>query len=447
MLLDLIAFWAGRAPTSKALLAPGRGSLDWRGLYDQIRSAGAVLNEGGVGQAQRVALLLTNGPEAAAAFLAVSSHAVAVPLDPDLGIDELGNLLREMRVDALVAGDSRSPLADPLAAEFGLPLFRLNAIPDAAAGRFTLRGNSALGPARQGGPSRSGADAVLLRTSGTTGRSKIVPLTHDNIMATAAKTIEMMALAPVDRCLCLAPFFHKQGLVTGLTVPLAAGGSVIYPPAFDPTAFFAWMDEFAPSWYIAGPAVHEAIVRQAPLHRDTIARRRLRFIRSGAAALPPALMQALERIFEAPVIEAYGMSEAGIACNPLPPGVRKPGKVGLPITEVAIMGPAGEALAVGEIGEIAVRGACVTRGYDNSPSENAERFRQVWFYTGDEGRLDADGYLEVTGRRKEMINRGGRKVDPHDVEDLLRRHPDVSEAVGFPIPIQAWAKILPPPWC
>jgi len=434
MLLDLISRRAAEAPASPALLAPGRGPLDYRGLYDQIRSAGAVLNQGGIGQAQRVALLLANGAEAATAFLAVSSHAIALPLDPGLGIEELGELLREMRVDALVAGAAPSPLADAQAAEFRVPLFRLTATPGAAAGCFTLRGNSTRRPTRGGGPSPSGADAVLLRTSGTTGPSKTVPLSHDNMMATAAKTIEMMALTPADRCLCLAPFFHKQGLVTGLTVPLAAGGSVIYPPAFEPAAFFAWMEEFRPSWYIAGPTVHEAILRQAPLHRDTIARRRLRFIRSGAAALSPVLMQALEHAFEAPVIEAYGMSEAGIACNPLPPRRRKPGKVGLPITELAIMGPADEPLGVGEIGEIAVRGASVTRGYDNSPSENAERFRRGWFYTGDEGRLDADGYLEVTGRRKEIVNRGGRKLDPREVEELLRRHPDVGDAAAFPIP-------------
>jgi oxalate---CoA ligase len=194
------------------------------------------------------------------------------------------------------------------------------------------------------------------------------------------------------------------------------------------------MEALMPTWYVASPAMHQAILEHAPAYPQTVAGNRLRFIRSGASALPPTVMQALERVFHAPVIEAYGMSEAGIACNPLPPALRKPGMVGFPITEVAIMGPNDEVLGVGQTGEIVVRGACVTRGYENSPLETAERFRKGWFFTGDLGRFDTDGYLEVTGRRKEIINRGGRKVDPRQVEDLLCQHPSVSDAAAFPVP-------------
>lgn len=434
MIFDIIRSRARQGPASAALLAPGRATLDYGGLYAQLREAGTALNEGGVGQGDRVALLMSNGPEAASAFLAVSCFATAVPVNPVFGADELRGLLRDMRIGALLADLSHDPLAQALAAEFDAALFTLKVAPDSAAGCFTLIRRSVQRAVSRREPCDPGADALLLQTSGTTGRSRVVPLTHENIMAAVDRTVTMMALTPDDRGLCLAPFFHKQGLVSGLMLPLAAGGSVIYPPAFDPAAFFGWLDALAPTWYIASPAMHQAILEHAPAHPEILKGNRLRFIRSGASALPPPVLHELERVFDAPVIEAYGMSEAGIACNPLPPALRKPGTVGLPIAEVAIMGPDDEVLGVGETGEIAVRGPCVTRGYENSPLETAEQFRKGWFFTGDEGRFDADGYLEVTGRRKEIINRGGRKVAPREVEDLLRQHPDVIDAAAFPVP-------------
>lgn len=433
-ILDVITTRANLTPAAPAILSPGRAPLDYRGLQAQMFDVGRVLNEMGIGQGDRVALLMSNGPEAAVVFLSVSSFATAIPVNPESRAEELRELFRTLQVDAVMADPDHSGLASTLAKELGAKLFHLNPQPASCTGSFRLSIDGLRTGTCQRGPSGPGSDALLLQTSGTTGMPKIVPLTHENLLANAASTVEFMALTSKDRGLCLAPFFHKQGLVTGLLVPLVPGGSVLYPPAFDAALFFEWLRAFAPSWYLAGPTMHEAILEQARLHPDIAIGHNLRFIRSGASALPIRLMKNLEQFFAVPVIEAYGMSEAGIACNPLPPAVRKPGKVGLPITDVAIMGMNDQVLGVGETGEIAVRGPCVARGYINNPTETSERFRKGWFFTGDLGRLDQDGYLEVTGRTKEMINRGGRKVDPHQVEESLRQFAGVQDAAAFPVP-------------
>jgi oxalate---CoA ligase len=239
MIFDVIRSCARQTPASAALLAPGRATLDYGGLYAQLCDVGAALNDGGVGQGDRVALLISNGPEAATAFLSVSCFATAVPVNLEFGVDELRGLLRDMRIGAFMADLSHEPLARALAAEFEVSLFTLDVAPDSAAGCFTLIERSVRRAVSRRGPCDSEADALLLQTSGTTGRSKVVPLTHDNIMATVVPNVGMMALTPDDRGLCLAPSFHKLGLVTGLMVPLASGGSVIFPPVFDPAASFS----------------------------------------------------------------------------------------------------------------------------------------------------------------------------------------------------------------
>jgi oxalate---CoA ligase len=434
MIFRTIQSIAETRPSTAAILAPGRQVLDYQGLCRQICSAGSVLNENGIGRGDRVVLLVANGPEAASLLLAVSTYATAVPVDPQANLAELRTCLRGLKIRALIADPAHETLAEALAVEMSATRLMFKVDVDLPAGRFFLAGLSTNSPGSRMGPCEPGDDAILLFTSGTTGRPKVVPLTHLNILATAQRTVEMMALVPEDRGLCLAPFFHRQGTITGLTVPLLAGGSVIYPPAFESEVFFEWFRKLKPTWFLANPTVHKAILERAGTHPEALAEHRLRFIRSGASALPPALMQSLESTFNAPVIEAYGMSEAGISCNPLPPALRKPGKVGLPISDVAILGADGSKLEIGEIGEIAVRGPAVTRGYENDPEETAARFRDGWFLTGDEGYFDADGYLEVTGRRKEMINRGGRKVDPRPLEEFLCKCLDVSDAVVFPVP-------------
>ena len=232
------------------------------------------------------------------------------------------------------------------------------------------------------------------------------------------------------------PLFHIHGLIAGLLAPLSRGGSVFCTPGFNALKFFAAMEESKPTWYTAVPTMHQAILTRAGGNREIIARHPLRFIRSSSSSLPPQVIAELEAVFHAPVIEAYGMTEAShqMASNPLD-GVRKPGSVGLAAgPEVAIMDADGRLLRRGEIGEIVIRGENVTAGYENNPAANAEAFVDGWFRTGDQGVIDADGYVSLTGRLKEIINRGGEKISPREVDEALMDHPAVLQVVTFAMP-------------
>jgi acyl-CoA synthetase (AMP-forming)/AMP-acid ligase II len=212
---------------------------------------------------------------------------------------------------------------------------------------------------------------------------------------------------------------------------------VVCTPGFAPGQFFEWLDEFEPTWYTAVPTMHQEVLARAGANREAVGRSRLRFIRSSSAALAPEVMSGVERAFNVPVIEAFGMTEAShqIASNPLPPGRRKPGSVGVAAgAEVAIMDGSGRLLPAGETGEIAVRGRGVTRGYEGNPEANAAAFSDGWFRTGDLGRLDHDGYLFITSRLKEIVNRGGEKVSPREVDEALLEHPSVAQAAAFAVP-------------
>jgi acyl-CoA synthetase (AMP-forming)/AMP-acid ligase II len=233
------------------------------------------------------------------------------------------------------------------------------------------------------------------------------------------------------------PLFHIHGIVASLLSSLAAGGAVICPPGFDALKFWQWVDTFKPTWYSAVPTMHQLLLSRAERNAALIAANRFRFIRSSSAPLPPVVMERLEAAFGAPVLESYGMTEAShqMASNPLPPAPRKGGSVGVGVgVDVAIMDDAGALLAQGAIGEVVVRGGNVMDGYENNPEANASAFINGWFRTGDQGYLDADGYLCLTGRIKELINRGGEKISPLEIDDVLLRHPAVAEALAFAVP-------------
>jgi acyl-CoA synthetase (AMP-forming)/AMP-acid ligase II len=264
-----------------------------------------------------------------------------------------------------------------------------------------------------------------------------VPLSQRNIMASARHIGATLALAAADRCLNIMPLFHIHGLIGAVLSSLAAGGSVFCTPGFNALKFFAWLDEAAPTWYSAVPTMHQTILARAERNRETIARRKLRFIRSSSASLPPPVMAELEQTFGCPVIESYGMTEAShqMTSNPLPPQQRKPGTVGPAAgPEVAVLDEAGRPAPAGATGEVAIRGPNVTAGYVANPAANKTAFTDGWFRTGDQGVLDADGYLTITGRLKELINRGGEKISAREVDDLLMTHPAVAQAVTFALP-------------
>jgi acyl-CoA synthetase (AMP-forming)/AMP-acid ligase II len=423
--------------TAAAIGAPSRKSLSHGELRALIARTVARLNELGAGRNDRVAIVLPNGPEMAACFLAVATGTASAPLNPAYRQDEFEFYLGDLNAKLLIAMQGVDTPARAAAAKLGVPIVEL--VPDTAAGAgsFSLLGAGAGSAATNGGFAHPDDVAMVLHTSGTTSRPKIVPLSQKNLCASAGNIRRTLAFTTQDRGLNIMPLFHIHGLIAGVLAPISAGSEVFCSPGFDALKFFGWMDECHPTWYTAVPTMHQAILTRAPRNKEIIGKNPLRFLRSSSSSIPPQVITELEAVFKAPLIEAYGMTEAThqMASNPLPPATRKPGSVGLAAgPEVQIMDEAGNILAPNTVGEIVIRGANVTVGYENNPKANAEGFTNGWFRTGDQGVKDAEGYVSLTGRLKEIINRGGEKISPREIDEVIMDHPAVSQVVCFAVP-------------
>jgi len=384
-----------------------------------------------------VALVLPGGPESAVAFLAVASAAVAAPLNPAYRRAEFEFFLKDLGARLLITRPGLSTAAEEAAAVLGIPIAACNPSPGASPGRFDLDfGGGAARPSGQPPELPPGA-ALLLHTSGTTSRPKLVPLTHGNLCASARNMVRALELTEADRCLNLMPLFHIHGLAGGVLASLAAGGSVYCGSGFSAHRFSGWLEESRATWFTAVPTMHQAILLRNPGPGAAAPGPRLRFVRSCSAPLPPSVWRQMESVYSAPVINAYGMTEAShqIAAIPLPPGRSKVGTVGVGgAAEVAIMDAAGELLPPGVEGEVVIRGPVVTPGYAANPEANRAAFLNGWFRTGDRGRLDLEGYLTLTGRIKELINCGGEKISPVEIDEVLLQHPAVAQAIAFAAP-------------
>ena len=422
-----------------AISAPSRAPLTYRGLRAQVDQTLAALNALGAGRNDRVAIVLANGPEMAACYMACAAGVTSAPLNPAYRADEFEFYLSDLNARLLIVEQGSASPAIAVAQKLGVRVVDLIVEPDAPAGSFRLsaRDGGAGAGCDHGGYGEPSDIGMVLHTSGTTSRPKIVPLSVGNLCASARHIAATLQFTAQDVGLNIMPLFHIHGLIAGVLAPLSAGSQVFCTPGFNALKFFAWMDEAHPTWYTAVPTMHQAIVGRAKGNADVIARHPLRFLRSSSSSMPPQVIRELEQIFGAPLIEAYGMTEAThqMASNPLPPGVRKPGTVGRAAgPEVAIMGGEGELLGPDAVGEIVIRGPNVTAGYENNPAANAEGFRDGWFRTGDQGVMDAEGYISITGRLKEIINRGGEKVSPREVDEILMDHPAVAQTVCFGMP-------------
>ncbi|WP_218082888.1 acyl--CoA ligase [Anthocerotibacter panamensis] len=428
---DLLKSGQGAAP---ALTAPACTPLSYDQLRQQIAQTTYTLNALGLGRGDRIAMVLANGPQMAAAFLAVTATATVAPLNPAYRAEEFDFYLTDLGAKALLVEVGSTSPALAVAERQGVPVLFL-APRSETAGRFELHGRA--GKPVVPSPTEEEDIALILHTSGTTARPKQVPLTQRNLYTSAHNIVKALALTGDDRCLNLMPLFHIHGLVAGLVAGLAAGGSIFCPPGFNALKFSSWLKEANPTWYTAVPTMHQAILGRVARNRDLLADTRLRFIRSSSAPLAPSVITELEATFAAPVIEGYGMTEAAhqITCNPLPPLPRKPGSVGIAAgPEVAILDSTGNLQPPGTIGEVGIRGENVMSGYAQNPQANASAFSNGWFRTGDQGVLDEEGYLHITGRLKEIINRGGEKIAPREVDEVLMIHPAVAQAVTFALP-------------
>jgi len=422
-----------------ALLIPETGArVSYESLRRQVAHAADAFASAGIQRGDRVAMALANGPAVIVSFLAASVAGTAAPLNPAYRYEEFCFYLEDTNARLLVL-PAEAPADDAArraATERNIPI--LTAETDAT-GEVRISG----APANRSASAPASDDvALILHTSGSTGRPKRVPLKHVNLAISARNIVSTYALSPDDVSLCLMPLFHVHGLVASTLSTLLSGGTVAVPARFNPLSFWRAVRDSGATWYSAVPTIHQLILGRSSSGKPSGAER-LRFVRSCSAPLAVETAEKLEALFGTPVLEAYGMTEAAhqMASNPLPPHARKFGTVGIATgIQIGAMNEAGDLLGTGAKGEVVIQGPSVIRAYENNPEANAKSFVKGWFRTGDEGVLDADGYLQLTGRLKEMINRGGEKIAPREIDEVLLTHPMVSEAVCFGIPHPTWGE-------
>ena len=382
-----------------------------------------------VKNSDRAAIVLPNGPLMASSFLSISSYMSAAPLNPSYKQEEFEFYLDDLKPKFLLVEPNSKRLAVIAAKNLNIPVFEMKISDNQPLGTFELfdKETDYKNP-------NDYDEALVLHTSGTTSRPKIVPLSNLNIFTSAVNISKSLKLTADDHCLNIMPLFHIHGLIAVLSASAKVGASVCASNGFNALKFLDLAETQNITWYSGVPTMHQAILLRAQKNSDKAKKLNLRFIRSSSASLPPAIFEQLNDIFQTPVIEAYGMTEAThqMASNPLPPAIQKPGLVGMPAgPEICIMNDKNEKLSQGEIGEICIKGDNVTNGYENNPEANKQSFVNDWFRTGDEGFFDEDGYLKISGRLKEIINKGGEKISPLEVDNILMDFPPIDQALCF----------------
>lgn len=422
----------GSGSSTAIAVAGGAPQVTYDQLRHQVDHLTVKLKQLGIGRSDRVAIALPNGLEMIVSFLAAAIAGTAAPLNPAYKLEEFRFYLEDTGSRALIVPPGSADVARGAAGN------RAIIIEVEADSKGEVRFSSET--------SKSGVDSILpnlddialvLHTSGTTSKPKRVPLSHGNLLTSARTVAETYRLTPEDVSLCVMPLFHVHGLVASTLATLYSGGKVVVAPRFNPLSFWPSVRDYRVTWYSAVPTIHQILLSRAKSGSRPRGAENLRFVRSCSAPLPAQMMADMEDKFGVPVVEAYGMTEAAhqMASNSLPPGARKPGSVGSGTgVSIAILDEYGNVLPTGCKGEVAIKGASVFSGYEENPEANTASFTNGWFRTGDEGVLDRDGFLTLAGRIKELINRGGEKISPQEVDEALLAHSAVSEAVCFAIP-------------
>ena len=423
---------ASRSDT--AIIIPDGPRLTYGELASEIERLAGLLAGAGVQHGQAVSIVLPNNLEFMALFLATArAGAIAAPLNAAYTADEFKFYMEDAGARLAIVPPGPHPSREA-AALLKIPVVEASL---ASSGKVVIsRDGTPLTASRDAVAPAKSDIALFLHTSGTTSRPKGVPLRHENLMASLRNIKETYKLTPTDVTLIAMPLFHVHGLLGAALSTLNSGGTVVIPPRFSASQFWNIQKETRSTWYSAVPTIHQVLLQRADA--DNAPRKSFRFIRSCSSALAPATFEQLEARFGAPVLEAYGMTEAShqMSSNPLPPGARTPGTVGAGTgVEIGIfdMDRPGQLLSTDQRGEVVIRGSNVMKGYNNNPTANADSFVNGWFRTGDQGFLDGRGYLTLTGRIKELINRAGEKISPLEVDAVLLQHPAVAEAVSFAV--------------
>lgn len=430
----------GQNSSRLAVTVVGGASLTYGQLQEQVSLLAEKLQRAGINRGDRIATVFPNGLEAVIAFLAASTVGTAAPLNPAYKYDEFRFYLADISARALIVPANAMEDARKAAIE-GTILLETDI---GANGQLAVRSDAGSSSERKEPACNPEDIALILHTSGTTSRPKRVPLAHKNLLASTRNVAKTYALNVDDVALCVMPLFHVHGLVASTLATLSTGGTVVVAPRFDALSFWSTVREHHVTWYSAVPTIHQVLLARTKRSVRPSGSEQLRFIRSCSASLPAETMLQMEEKFGVPVVEAYGMTEAAhqMASNPLG-GSRKPGSVGCATgLEISILDDAGEHVPAGQRGEVCIKGPNVFNGYEGNPEANAASFTGGWFRTGDQGSLDQNGYLTLLGRIKELINRGGEKISPREIDEVLLAHPSVSEAVCFGVPDRIYGEAV-----
>ena len=426
-LLDVLHFADRTTAAHTAVVIPEIGlNVSYDSLRDQVYGLAGALASLGVGRGDAIGIALPNGLPAIVSFLAASTIGTAAPLNPAYPYEEFLFFLRDTNAKILLCPPVGLEFARSAAADCKIPVYSVEMD---SKGNISLQGVSGKGSV---GEPTADDIALILHTSGSTGRPKRVPLPHFNLAVSSANIANTYALSPDDVSLCIMPLFHVHGLMASTMATLVSGGTVIVPTKFNALSFWRTVRDHRVSWFSGVPTMHQLLLARA--HQKPIEAETLRFIRSCSAPLSPELIHKIEGMFGVAFVEAYGMTEAShqMTSNPLPPRHRKAGSVGVGTgLRVRIVDKEGNDMGNNRLGEVAIMGASVFRGYADNPDANARAFYNGWFRTGDEGWLDSDCYLHLSGRIKDIIIRGGENIAPHEVDEILLKHPAVAAAVTF----------------
>ena len=412
-----------------ALTSESSPPLLYKDLKSFVNKIASQLAGNGISNKDRAAIVLPNGPFMASSFLTLSSYMSAAPLNPSYKTDEYEFYLKDLNPKIVIVEPNSSNKVVGVAKNLNIPVCEMKIKKDDPSGLFNLFNIESKYQLPE-----ENDEGLVLHTSGTTSRPKIVPLTNKNIYSSAENISKSLNLSEVDHCLNIMPLFHIHGLIAILAASIRSGASVCASNGFNALKFLELAKSEKITWYSGVPTMHQAILLRAEKNLELAKNLNLRLIRSSSASLPPAVFEKLNNVFGCSVIEAYGMTEAThqMTSNPLPPKKQKPGFVGIPAgPEVCIMDEKDKILDQGETGEVCIKGDNVTLGYDNNPEANKNSFTNGWFRTGDQGYFDQNGYLKISGRLKEIINKGGEKISPLEVDNVLMDHPLIEQAVCF----------------
>ena len=425
-------FKGGQLDTRIAIEGIDGRTITYRGLRENVRTIVNGLNSLGFKKNDRIAIVFYDGVEMAVTSVAIPSGFIAIPLSPQLKPSELTSYLVDIGAKAVIMDNRYEGALKGTTKACGIEVVEILSPKEKKDGVFTISGhlNSSIEDNKYAAPEDV---AFIMQTSGTTAKPKWIPRTHSNVCWAMFIQNKFLGPAAEDKGIIAAPLFHGQGLFV-LYSSLFAGSTAVCA-SFNPAEFYHWLDSLKPTWYIGGSTIHQWVLDAAEGNEDLISRIKLKVIRTGAGSTPQKTLQGLEKLFGAHAVETYAMTETGtIAWNPNPSQNKKFNLCYRFGSEVQIVGEKGQTLERGNRGEISVCGPAVSKNYENNPAATSSAFINGWFRTGDLGYIDQENCLHIEGRFKEVINRGGEKIAPQEVEDVLQEHPAIAEAVVFPVP-------------